>query len=414
VRWFGTNTDVTEQRQARQEAEDANRAKDMFLATLSHEMRTPLSAIVGWVNILRREGRSEEDLNQGLEVIDRNTKAQVQLIEDVLDVSRIVSGKLRLEMHPCDLREVVKAGVDVVRTAAEARDITLDLHLDPAAARASCDPTRIQQVVWNLVSNAVKFTPKGGTVTVALSREHSSSTITVRDSGQGMNADLLPCVFDRFRQADSSTRRRFGGLGLGLSIVKHLVEMHGGTVEAQSEGEGKGSTFIVRLPVKAVRLDEEAELARSASSNGGAGAADSHRAAVGSALVRLDGLRVLAVDDEPDARRLLSKVLESAGAIVATAPGVSEALEAISQAQPDILVSDLGMPDQDGFDLIRQVRGRGMQARDLPAVALTAYAHQDDARRSILSGFQVHIPKPADPHDLTAVIASLAGRTGIS
>ncbi|HEX4055041.1 MAG TPA: ATP-binding protein [Tepidisphaeraceae bacterium] len=394
---------------SRVEADTANRAKDMFLANLSHEMRTPLNAIVGWITILRAKDYKKEDLEEGLAVIERNTKAQVQLIEDVLDVSRIVSGKLRLDMRPCELLEIINAGIDVMRPAADARDIALDVQLDPSASRATCDATRIQQVVWNLVSNAIKFTPKGGKVRVTLTREKSSLQIQVTDNGQGITPNLLPHVFDRFRQADSSTRRKFGGLGLGLSIVKHLVEMHGGTVEAQSQGEGRGSTFTVRLPILAVRmspaLDEPAE-------------EDVAKTAHSLPLVRLDGLRVLVVDDDPDARRLLVKVLERAGAVVTAAGSAAEALEALAKERAtertDVLVSDLGMPDRDGYDLIREVRRRGYHAKDLPAVALTAFVHKDDAREALLAGFQVHLSKPVDPPDLTAVIASLAGRTGPS
>lgn len=379
----------------------------MFLATLSHEMRTPLNAIVGWINILRSEGCDEKDLAEGLAVIERNTTAQVQLIEDLLDVSRIVSGKLHLEMRPCELVAIINAGIEVVRPAAEARDITLDVQLDPTASRAICDATRMQQVIWNLVSNAIKFTPRGGKIRVTLAREYSSLRIEVSDNGQGIGADLLPYVFDRFRQADSSTRRKFGGLGLGLSIVRHLVEMHGGTVAAQSDGEGHGSTFTVRLPVRAVQVPSDV-----------VNVVNDDVTAVGPILplVRLDGLRVLVVDDEADARRLLEKVLEGAGAIVTTAASVAEALDALAKqpatGKADVLVSDLGMPDQDGNDLIREVRRRGLHAKDLPAVALTAFVHKDDAREAVLAGFQVHIPKPVDPHDLTAIIASLAGRTG--
>jgi PAS domain S-box-containing protein len=393
----------------RMEAEAANRAKDIFLATLSHEMRTPLNAIVGWMAILRKEGCSENELQEGLNVIERNTRAQVQLIEDVLDVSRIVSGKLRLDLRPCELIDAINAGIDVVRPAAEARGIAMDIELDPSASRATADVGRIQQVVWNLLSNAIKFTPKGGTIGVTLAREQSSLQIQVVDNGQGMSAELLPYVFDRFRQADGSTRRRFGGLGLGLSIVKHIVEMHGGTVQAQSGGVGKGSTFTVLLPVRALRVDEvpiDSSPVEGGLTEGFA------REAGSPPLVRLDGLRLLAVDDEADARRLLEKVLGEAGAIVTTASSVAEATEVLAKLRPDVLISDLGMPEQDGFDLIRRVRGSGHHPRDLPAVALTAFAHKDDARRALLAGFQVHVPKPVDPHDLTAVIASLAGRTG--
>jgi len=393
----------------RMEAETANRAKDLFLATLSHEMRTPLNAIVGWIRILRGESCDAADLHEGLEVIQRNTTAQVQLIEDVLDVSRIVSGKLRLEIKPCELIESIRAGVEVIRPAAEARDITLTMQLDPAASRTSCDAARIQQVVWNLVSNAVKFTPKGGNVRVMLNREQSSLRIAVTDSGQGISPELLPFVFDRFRQADSSTRRRFGGLGLGLSIVKHIVEMHGGTAEAASDGPGRGSTFTIRLPIRAVRINEDGDDEPSEAERGAIAAS-----AIVQDVVRLDGVRVLIVDDEPDARRLLTRVLEDAGAHVTAAASAAEALDALAKSRPDILVSDLGMPDEDGFDLIRRVRARGYSVKDLPAVALTAFVHKEDQRRTLLAGFQIHISKPVDPHDLTAVVASLSGRTGLS
>ena len=260
---------------SRREAEAANRAKDVFLATLSHEMRTPLNAIVGWLSILRHEAAEPRHFQEGLKVIERNTMAQVQLIDDVLDVSRIVSGKLRVDIRPCELADVINAGVNAMRTAAEARGITLDLRLDPSASGAWCDSVRIQQVVWNLVSNAVKFTPKGGRVDVTLSREKSSFQIQVSDTGQGISPELLPHVFDRFRQADSSTRRKFAGLGLGLSIVKYIVEAHGGTVEATSPGEGKGSTFTVRLPIRAVRIGEESEEGEIASNSGEDEPADS-------------------------------------------------------------------------------------------------------------------------------------------
>jgi signal transduction histidine kinase/CheY-like chemotaxis protein len=402
---------LAKEQASRREAEAANRAKDVFLATLSHEMRTPLNAIVGWLGILRHEDAEAKHFDEALKVIERNTRAQVQLIDDVLDVSRIVSGKLRVDIRPCELTDVITAGVNVVRPAAEARGITLTVHLDPSVSGAWCDSVRIQQVVWNLVSNAVKFTPKGGRVDVTLTREQSSFQLQVRDNGQGISPELLPRIFDRFRQADSSTRRRFAGLGLGLSIVKHIVEAHGGTVEATSQGEGKGSTFTVRLPVRAVMVGEQPAKGNLASDAGedepeGGAAIGTHLP-----LVRLDGLRVLVVDDDADARRVLVMVLEQAGAAVTAADSVREAMEALPVARPDVLVSDLGMPDQDGCDLIRQVRDSGHDATNLPAVALTAFVQEDDARLALLAGFQVHVSKPIDPHDLTSVIARLTGRS---
>jgi signal transduction histidine kinase/ActR/RegA family two-component response regulator len=395
------------ERVAKQEAEGANRTKDLFLATLSHELRTPLNAIVGWISILRREGCDAVDLREGLDVIERNTQVQVQLIEDVLDISRIVSGKLRLEIGPCELTEVVKAGMDVVRAAAEAKNITLTSELDSSVNGTLCDGVRMQQVMWNLLSNAVKFTQRGGAVNVDMERGESAVIIRVSDNGQGMGAHLLPFVFDRFRQADSSTRRKFGGLGLGLSIVKQLVEMHGGTIMADSAGEGTGSTFTIQLPIRAVlpSLEEGEERV-----GNGTASTVLH-------TVRLDGLRLLVVDDQADARRLLSKVLETAGATVMVAGSAAEAMKMLRRggrlAAPHVLVSDIGMPEENGFDLIGQVRKAGYSARDLPAVALTAFANKDDQRKALLAGFQVHVPKPADPHDLAVVIASLAGMTGV-
>jgi signal transduction histidine kinase/CheY-like chemotaxis protein len=397
---------------SRIEAETANRAKDLFLATLSHELRTPLSAIIGWIDILHRSNCDAADLTEGLAVIARNAKAQAQLINDVLDVSRIVSGKLRMEIGSCQLTEIVNAGIGAVRPAAVARGIALHVQLDPTASNASCDAARIQQVVWNLVSNAVKFTPKGGHIIVTLTREQSSFRIEVSDNGQGINSELLPYVFDRFRQADSSARRKFGGLGLGLSIVKHIVEQHGGTVQARSAGEGRGSTFIVCLPIPAMQSSQSTEEYVEAEIAAGELLAEaSGRAALGPPLVRLDGLRVLIVDDEADARRLMGRFLEEVGAIVTAAGSAAEALEILPKFQPEVLVSDLGMPHQDGCDLIRQVRSRGHHPRDLPAVALTAYVNKDDQHKALSAGFQVHVSKPATPHHLASVIASLAGRS---
>jgi len=289
---------------------------------------------------------------------------------------------------PARLADVINAGVNVVWTAAEARHITLHVHLDPLVSDAWCDSARIQQVVWNLVSNAVKFTPKGGRVDVSLSREQSSFQIQVSDTGQGINSELLPQIFDRFRQADSSSRRRFAGLGLGLSIVKHIVEAHGGTVEAASQGDEKGSTFIVRLPIRAVRIGEEDEQGESASRTSEDGTPDFVSIA-DRPLVRLDGVHVLVVDDEADALRVLMMVLERVGAVVVTAGSVAAAMEALAKARPDVLISDLGMPDQDGFDLIRQLRDGAHDASDLPAVALTAFVQKDDAHLALLARFQV-------------------------
>jgi signal transduction histidine kinase/CheY-like chemotaxis protein len=401
---------LASEHEARMDAERANRAKDLFLATLGHEMRTPLNAIVGWIDILRRPERNDVHLAEGLDIIERSTNAQVQLIEDMLDVSRIVSGKIHLDIRECDLIATINAGLDAVRPAAVARDITLDAQLDPAASRAWCDATRVQQIVWNLLSNAIKFTPPGGLVRVTLDREPAGTRISVSDNGRGISSELLPFVFERFRQGDNSNRREFGGLGLGLSIVKHLVEMHGGTVEAYSAGEGQGATFTVRLPIRAVRVTEDAPSATE-------GTDASNAAPAVQPPVRLDGLRVLVVDDEADARRMLTLILEGVGAQVTTAASVAEALAALSEAtqkgqRPDVLVSDIGMPEQNGYDLIREVRRRGHHADKLPAIALTAFATKDAAHEAALAGFQVHVPKPVKIGDLTAMVASLAGRGG--
>lgn len=401
---------VAEERSSRIEAENANRAKDMFLAILSHELRTPLNAIVGWMGILRSADRNDADLVEGLDAIDRNTRAQVQLIGDILDVSRIVSGKLRLDIRPCELVDSVKAGIESVRPAALARGITLDERLDPASNRSSCDTGRIQQIVWNLVSNAVKFTPKGGRVIITLAREASSAQIEIIDNGQGISADVLPRIFERFTQADSSTRRRTGGLGLGLSIVKHLVEAHGGTIDARSEGVGRGSTFTVRLPVQAVRLDEDRDERQKVwATDHSEPDPDEPDLPPDLPSTRLDGLRVLVVDDQPDARRLMTKVLDGVGAIVTTANNGAEALEVLAKTPPNVLVSDLGMPDMDGFELIRAVRERGYTASALPAVALTAFVQKNDERLALSAGFQAHLPKPVD----LRVIARLAGRASL-
>lgn len=390
---------------ARTAAEQANRAKDLFLATLSHEMRTPLNAIVGWLSILQQEGVDAGRVREGLKVIDRNTRAQVQLINDLLDVSRIMSGKLAIEMRPCELTEVVAAGIEAVRPAADARGVTLSTSL-PASSHASCDGARIQQVVWNLTWNAVKFTPKGGRVDVSLRQEGSRMRIEVRDTGRGISADLLPHVFERFTQADSSTRRAVGGLGLGLSIVKYIVDAHGGNVEVHSDGDDRGATFIVWLPIQAVtRQDDrhdhaEADADEPESAMQGEGSAPA-------AAARLDGVRVLVVEDEPDSRLALVMVLEEAGAQVYAAGTVDSALDLLAEATPDVLVSDLGMPGRDGFDLIREVRDKSGPVAAVPAIALTALVQKDDAERALAAGFQRHVPKPVDPHRLTAVISTV-------
>jgi PAS domain S-box-containing protein len=418
VRMIGSMMDITQRQKAeeereqllareqaaRAEAEAANRMKDEFLATLSHELRTPLNAMIGWTQLLRTRKFNEATAARALETIDRNTKSLAQLIEDVLDVSRIITGKLRLNFHPVELVPVIEAALDTVRPAAEAKDIQIESRLDPSAGLVLGDPNRLQQVVWNLLSNAVKFTPKSGRVLVRLELIHSRVQISVSDTGQGISPEFLPYVFDRFRQADSSSTRSHGGLGLGLAIVRHLVELHGGTVHAHSPGIRQGATFFVNLPLMAVahRASAPEQIQPPVKNE-----------VLTSSLPSLDGLRVLVVDDEADARELLIAALGQYGAEVTAVAAVAEAIEALQRLQPNVLVSDIGMPGEDGYALIRQVRALAAeQGGQIPVVALTAYARAEDRTQAILAGFQLHVPKPVNPAELAAVIANLAGRTG--
>jgi PAS domain S-box-containing protein len=396
--------------QAREEAESASRLKDEFLATVSHELRTPLNAIYGYAQMLQRGTSSPEQLARGLETIERNVKIQAQLINDLLDVSRIISGKLRLDVQPVDLAAVINAAIDSVLPAAEARGIRIQRVLDPLAARVSGDPNRLQQVLWNLLSNAIKFTPRDGRVQVLLERVNSHLEITVSDTGVGIPPEFLPRVFDRFRQRDSSSSRRHGGLGLGLAIVRHLVELHGGTVRAKSGGEGEGATFIVTLPLPILH-DERQSRDRVHPL-----AEPPHRPPEADAPMEcppsLEGLRVLVVDDEPDARELMQQILEECEAQVLAVPSAVTALEAMTHFRPDVLLSDIGLPEQDGYDFIRQVRALpAEQGGGVPAAALTAFARPEDRRRALLSGFQAHLAKPIERDDILTIVASLAGRT---
>jgi PAS domain S-box-containing protein len=377
------------------EAQRVNRVKDEFLATLSHELRTPLNAILGWARLLRMGKLEEAARARALETIERNAEAQAQLIEDLLDVSRIISGKFRVEVRPVNMPKVTEAAIDAVRLAAEAKAIALLPQIE-AVPQLAGDPTRLQQVVWNLLSNAIKFTPKGGRVEVRLCCVDSHVELTVTDNGPGIRTDFLPYVFDRFRQADGTTTRAHAGLGLGLAIVRHLVELHGGSVRAHSDGEGRGAVFAVRLPVAAVRVK----------------AADEPRALVnGDGLGEpLRGLRVLVVDDELDARELVAAVLAEAGAEVTAVGSVPEALEWVQRCRPDVLVSDIGMPLEDGYSLIKKVRAMEKTLGRIPAAALTAYASVQDRTKALLAGYSSHLPKPIEPAELTAVVANLAGR----
>ena len=388
------------------EARNANRMKDEFLAVLSHELRTPLNAVVGYARLLRGGVLAGDKAERGLETLERNAMALTQIVEDVLDVSRIISGKIRLDVQPVELPLIVDNAVATVQPAADAKGVRIQTLIDPRVGPVSGDPDRLQQVVWNLLSNAVKFTAKPGRVQVRLERVNSEVEVVVSDTGIGIRPDFLPFVFDRFRQADPGTTRKTGGLGLGLAIARHIVEMHGGTVEASSAGEGRGATFRVCLPLMIVQ-PERPEPRR-----------EHPRTERWEPLVTLGdlhGVRVLAVDDEEDALTLLRVVLETAGAEVVTVGSSSAALERIAETRPDALVLDLGMPDMDGFELIRRIRASADAGlRDIPAVALTAFGRSEDRTRTLRAGFEMHLAKPVDPGELVASIATLVRRRGTS
>ena len=394
---------LSSEKLARNEAERANRLKDEFLATISHELRNPLNAILGWSHMMRLGKLTPANVDRAVETIYRNAKSQAQLVADLLDVSRIISGKLRLDVRTVDLINIVNAAIDSIRPAVEAKGIRLQTMLDPAAGPISGDSDRLQQIVWNLLTNAVKFTPKGGRIQVKVQRIDSHVEIIVSDSGVGISKEFLPYVFDRFRQADASTTRIHGGLGLGLSIVHQLVDLHGGSVSVQSEGEGKGATFTINLPfVGVISNSPEAESEHPAQS-------DDVISLDG--LPSLHGLKVLVVDDEADTRELIGEVLRECGSEVITSRSAAEALEALQQHKPDILISDLGMPDEDGYSLISKIRALPSElGGQIPAAALTAYARAEDRMRVLRSGFQFHLPKPVDSAELVTVVASLAGR----
>jgi len=394
---------LSSEKLARNEAERANRLKDDFLATISHELRNPLNAILGWAHMLRLGKLTPPNVERAVETIYRNAKSQAQLVSDLLDVSRIISGKLRLDVRQVDLISIVNAAIDSIRPATEAKSIRLQTMLDPAAGPLSGDADRLQQIVWNLLTNAVKFTPKGGRIQVKVQRIDSHVEIVVSDSGVGISKEFLPYVFDRFRQADASTTRTQGGLGLGLSIVHQLVDLHGGSVSVQSEGEGKGATFTINLPfVGVISSQKEPERVNPV-----------HNDQIISldGLPSLQGLKVLVVDDEADTRELIREVLKECGSEVILSRSAAEALEALEQYKPDILISDLGMPDEDGYSLITKIRALPSErGGHIPAAALTAYARAEDRMRVLRSGFQFHLPKPVDSAELVTVVASLAGR----
>jgi PAS domain S-box-containing protein len=390
------------ERAAKDKAERAIRAKDDFLAMISHELRTPLNAILGWTQILRSQEDMTDDLSEGLSVIERNAQVQTELINDLLDMSRISSGKMRLNVQNVGLSEIIEAALDTARPAADAKGLRLQKVLDPDVM-VSGDPGRLQQVFWNLLINAIKFTPKGGSVRVVMHRVNSHIEVSVIDSGQGMTEEFLSHAFEMFRQSESGETQKSGGLGLGLSIVKNLVEMHGGSIRAMSEGLDKGSTFRVELPLLVVH------------SQGQEGQRVNPRAALADGSfqigdITLKGVSVLVVDDEQDAREVIRRVLTASGATVTAAGSAAEALQMLDHATPDVLISDVGLPGEDGYELIRKIRMRGNAGGRIRAVALTAFARLEDRTKALMSGYQMHLAKPVDARELIVTVATLAGK----
>ena len=386
---------LSNEKQAREDAESANRLKDEFLATVSHELRTPLNAILGWTELLQIGGLNGEESSRGLKTIERNARIQSQLIEDLLDVSRIITGKLQLNVTRVDVTAAVEAAVEGVRSAAENKAIRLHSVVDPQAGPVAGDPMRLQQILWNLLSNAIKFTPRGGRVDVLLKCVSSHVEMVVSDSGVGIRPEVLPFVFDRFRQADSSPSKVYAGLGLGLAIVRHLVELHGGTVRVESAGEGQGATFTVSLPLMALSGEGRVRPAV-------------RKALKFQASAVLAGLKVLVVDDEPDSRESVAEVLTQCSASVIRASSSAEALALLDQQPVDVILADIGMPGEDGYAFIRKVRqGEAKGRRWIPAGALTAYVRPEDRHRALVGGYQMHIPKPVEAAELVAVVANL-------
>jgi signal transduction histidine kinase/ActR/RegA family two-component response regulator len=386
----------------RVEAERLGRIKDEFLANLSHEIRTPLNAILGWSQLLEPGKTSQADLIEGLQVITRNARTQARLIDDLLDMSRIISGKMRLDVQKMNLPAVIDAAIESVKPAAQAKGVKLQKVIDPIAGPVTGDPNRMQQVVWNLLTNAIKFTPKGGSVQVVVERSNSHVELSISDTGKGIPADFLPHVFERFSQADDSARRGYTGLGLGLAIVKSLVELHGGSVRVKSGGEGKGTTFIVSLPVSVLHtLDTGKNLQRT-------------KIARNVSLLHaphLKGIKVMLVDDEPDAIGLVKRIMEDCGATVKACMSGTECLDCIASLKPDVVIMDIGMEEMDGYSLIGKVRALSPEKGGrTPAVALTAFARSEDRRQAMLAGFDVHVAKPVEPDELVAVVSRLARR----
>lgn len=409
VKWFGTCTDIHEQKQileerahlleleqvARAKAETANRIKDEFLAVLSHELRTPLNAILGWSKLLQTRRLDQKKTSEALATIERNATLQVQLIEDLLDISRILQGKLTLNITKINLKSTVLSALQTMQLAAETKLIEVNTVFEPGVGQIMGDSTRLQQVVWNLLSNAIKFTPRGGKVEVRLQQTDGYAQIIVSDTGKGISADFLPFVFDYFRQADSTSTRSFGGLGLGLAIVRNIIEMHGGIVKADSHGEGQGAIFTVSLPLLP---DESPRLTDG----------QNYPAFLASNSLPMNGIRVLVVDDDTDSRDFVAFVLEQDGAFVMAVSSAEEALQALAEVKPDVLVSDISMPDMDGYMLIHEVRTRTPeQGGQIPAIALTAFARNNDHEKALKAGFQMHLSKPLNPEKLIAAIVKL-------
>jgi signal transduction histidine kinase/CheY-like chemotaxis protein len=393
------------ERRARHTAEQANRRTDEFLSVVSHELRTPLSAILGYAQLLRNDMIEPNETSEAYAVIERNGHAQVQIIDDLLDMSRIISGKLRLNVQSINPSEVIEAALETVKPAADAKEVRITKVFDPKVGVIVGDFDRLQQVVWNLVSNAVKFTPKNGRVQVSLEQLNSHLEIAIADTGCGISPDFLPHVFERFRQSEESTTRRHGGLGLGLSIVKQIVELHGGYVRAQSKGEGQGSTFVVSLPLQIAQVEESNDRIRPVVENGSTSNFE---------LPNLKGLTILAVDDEQDIANVLRLYLQQRGAKVITAVSAIEALEALEKLKPDVIISDIGMPGTDGYQLIRAIRSRNVErGGTIPAIALTAFARSEDRKKALLAGFQNHLSKPVNHEELLIVISMLTGRTNL-
>lgn len=394
---------LVRERDARRQAEEADRLKDEFLATLSHELRTPLTSILGWASMVRNGDVDGANAIRAIEIIERNARSQARLIDDLLDVSRIITGNLRLDLHPLNLAPIVNTALDALRPTADAKGIQLRIDSSEAHSLVRGDPNRLRQVIWNLLSNAIKFTNRGGVVSVKLTCSEGSVRLAVSDTGIGISPDFLPYVFDRFRQAEGSISRRQGGLGLGLAVVRHLMELHGGDVGAESRGVGQGATFTVELPLTQERRDPARAEERKQE-------IERRRGAIGEPI-RLDGVHVLLVEDDDDSRKLLVTMLKRHGAEVIAAKSAAEALKAFTESPPDVMISDIGMPDEDGYEFMRDVRALpGEAGRLTPSIALTGYATRKDRERALSAGYQLHIAKPVEQTEIIAAIASLVGR----